>query len=133
MPTISAIDVDRTVGQRIRALRESKGISQTTLATAIGVSFQQVQKYEKGKNRVSASRLQEIARALDVPVSVLFDEAEASGDMGEAFAFLGTTGAVDLLQAFAAIEDVGLRREVLALVRSAARIAADPVESTERG
>ncbi|GJD96247.1 helix-turn-helix domain-containing protein [Methylobacterium iners] len=131
MPTISATDVDRTVGQRIRALRESKGISQTTLATAIGVSFQQVQKYEKGRNRVSASRLRGLARALGIPVSMLFDDDDPEGDTSEAFAFLGTTGAVELLQAFATIEDAAVRRDVLVVVRSAARISASPLEGSK--
>lgn len=65
--------VDLTVGARISSLRLGMGMTQSDLATAIGVSFQQVQKYERGSNRVSASRLWLIAEALDVPMTYFFD------------------------------------------------------------
>ena len=117
-------DVDRLVGLRITALRKARGLSQTALGTAVGVTFQQVQKYEKGQNRVCAGRLREIARLLEVPVSAFFDEDNAAGgqEQAEVFGFLRAHGAVDLLRAFASIEDDQLRREVLAIVRSAARL-----------
>jgi transcriptional regulator with XRE-family HTH domain len=117
-------DVDRLVGLRITALRKARGLSQTALGTAVGVTFQQVQKYEKGQNRVGAGRLREIARLLEVPVSAFFDENDgpASQEQAEVFGFLRAHGAVDLLRAFASIEDDQLRREVLAIVRSAARL-----------
>lgn len=66
--------IDAYVGARIRALRGVKGVRQNDLAKKIGVKFQQVQKYEVGSNRISASRLVMIAKALDVPVSELFGE-----------------------------------------------------------
>jgi len=66
--------IDVTVGARITSLRLRKGMTQTDLATAIGVSFQQVQKYERGSNRVAASRLWLIAAALDVPMTYFFDD-----------------------------------------------------------
>ena len=69
-------DVDRLVGIRITALRKARGLSQTALGNAVGVTFQQVQKYEKGQNRVGAGRLREIARLLEVPVSAFFEESE---------------------------------------------------------
>ena len=69
-------DVDAFVGARIRSLRLAGKVSQEALASALGLSFQQVQKYEKGKNRVSASKLFEIAGALDVPVAELFPSRE---------------------------------------------------------
>lgn len=65
--------IDITVGARITSLRLAKGMTQTDLATQIGVSFQQVQKYERGSNRVSASRLWRTAEALDVPMTYFFD------------------------------------------------------------
>lgn len=65
--------IDITVGARITSLRLAKGMTQTDLATKIGVSFQQVQKYERGSNRVSASRLWRTAEALDVPMTYFFD------------------------------------------------------------
>lgn len=70
-------EVDRVVGQRIRSLRLARGLSQSELGVAVGVSCQQMQKYETGANRVSASRLLGIARALQQPVAVFFEGLEA--------------------------------------------------------
>ena len=108
-------------------LRKSKGISQSALGRALSVTFQQIQKYENGVNRVGASRLSEVARVLEVPVSTFFEEGGGLAEHGqkEAFEFLRVPGAVDLLNDFITIEDDQLRREVLALVRSAARIEQD--------
>ncbi|CAO4183405.1 helix-turn-helix domain-containing protein [Methylorubrum aminovorans] len=119
-----ATEQDRVVGQRIQVLRKARGLSQGALGSAIGVTFQQVQKYENGSNRVGASRLSDIARVLEVPVSALFagDDGGAGQKQGEMFDFLLTPGAVDLLRAFAEIEDDQMRREVLAIVRSMARL-----------
>ena len=116
-------DVDRLVGLRITALRKAKGLSQTALGTAVGVTFQQVQKYEKGQNRVGAGRLREIARLLEVPVSAFFEENDGveSSQQADVFGFLSAHGAIELLRAYAAIEDDDLRRDVLSLVRTAAR------------
>src|SRR3954451_2725656 len=116
-------DVDRLVGLRITTLRKARGMSQTALGTAVGVTFQQVQKYEKGQNRVGAGRLREIARLLEVPVSAFFEEGESSPKGEEdAFGFLSAHGAIELLRAYAAIQDDQLRRDVLALVRTASRL-----------
>jgi transcriptional regulator with XRE-family HTH domain len=116
-------EVDRLVGIRITALRKAKGLSQTALGNAVGVTFQQVQKYEKGQNRVGAGRLREIARLLEVPVSAFFEEPGEAGNRDDnVFGFLSTQGAIDILRAYVQIEDDQLRREVLAIVRSAARI-----------
>ena len=71
--------VDQHVGARLKLRRTMLGLSQTELATAVNLTFQQVQKYESGANRVSASRLFHIAEALDVPVSFFFDDMEGSG------------------------------------------------------
>lgn len=125
MATKSATDVDRTVGVRIKALRKARGFSQTELGQAIGVTFQQIQKYEKGSNRLGASRLQEVARALEVPVSALYGEAEGAGQADD-LALLVEPDAFDLLKAYAAISNEQLRRDVLALVRTAVRIGAGP-------
>ena len=117
-------DVDRLVGIRITALRKARGLSQTALGNAVGVTFQQVQKYEKGQNRVGAGRLREIARLLEVPVSAFFEEGEPRENAQEdVFGFLSAHGAIELLRAYAQIEDDQMRRDVLALVRSAARVA----------
>src|SRR5690242_12280701 len=69
--------IDVHVGKRIRLRRTLLGISQTSLADAIGITFQQVQKYEKGSNRVSSSRLMDVAKALDVEVPYFFQEMSA--------------------------------------------------------
>ena len=117
---------DQIIGARIAELRKAKGLSQTALGTALGVSFQQVQKYEKGVNRVGAGRLQVIAKFLDVPVAILFSDDTVAKEQTGAFEFLSLPGAVELLKAFAAIEDAQLRREVLTLARTAARMRAQP-------
>lgn len=112
---------DRNVGLRIAALRKIKGLSQTKLGTAVGVTFQQIQKYENGVNRVSSSRLQRLAQALEVPIAVLFDEDD-SLERGDVLAFLLDPGALALLRAYASIEDDEIRRSVLTIVRLAARM-----------
>ena len=125
-PAKQTTDVDRLVGLRITALRKARGISQTELGKACGVTFQQVQKYEKGLNRVGAGRLRDIARQLEVPVSAFFDEEQvgaSSGVQAEIFDMLRGHGAIDLLRSYAAIEDEQLRREVQAIVRSIARLS----------
>ena len=127
-------DVDRLVGLRITALRKARGLSQTALGTAVGVTFQQVQKYEKGQNRVGAGRLREIARLLEVPVSAFFEESQAGDSAQEdVFGFLSAHGAIDLLRAYAQIHDEQMRRDVLALVRSAARLAKAGIAPTADG
>ncbi|MCJ2133145.1 helix-turn-helix domain-containing protein [Methylobacterium sp. J-026] len=113
--------IDHGVGSRIAFLRAANGLSQSALASALGVSFQQVQKYETGKNRVGAGRLQAIAERLGVPVSSFFEpEAENAADNGPAL--LRVSGAVELLRAYNQIADDQMRRDVLSLVKSAARI-----------
>lgn len=72
--------IDRHVGARVRMRRMTLGLSQTELATGLGLTFQQVQKYEKGTNRIGASRLQQIAGILQVPVSFFFEGLPAPGD-----------------------------------------------------
>ena len=71
--------IDRHVGQRLRALRRAKGLSQSQLAALCELSFQQIQKYEHGDNRISASRLYRLALALDVSITALFEGLEATG------------------------------------------------------
>ena len=89
------IDVD--VGARIRARRVFLGMSQTKLANALGLTFQQVQKYERGDNRVSASTLVRVGRALDISVATLVGEDGGSPE-GPMFRHLSTPGAFDLLE-----------------------------------
>lgn len=117
----AATTADQNVGLRILALRKAKGLSQTELGRAVGVTFQQIQKYENGVNRVSSSRLQRFAQVLEVSITSLFGEDEGEEQEG-AFAFLLEPGALDLLRAYAAIEDDEIRRCVLAIVRLSARM-----------
>jgi transcriptional regulator with XRE-family HTH domain len=119
--------VDAAVGQRIRMLRNDVGLSQTTLAEALGVTFQQVQKYEKGVNRVGAGRLTRIADALNVPVSRLLgvDEepdvtSKGHGHSASPLQLLTTPGALRVLRAYAKVEDGGMRRSIVALVENVA-------------
>jgi transcriptional regulator with XRE-family HTH domain len=126
MPPKDTTETDQILGARIASMRQAKGFSQTDLGTALGVSFQQVQKYEKGMNRVSAVRLQIVAKFLDVPVAMLFSDDTETEEQAGAFGFLNLPGAVELLKAFAEIEDQQLRREVLVVVRSAARMRTGP-------
>ena len=119
-----ATEQDRIVGLRMQTLRKAKRMSQGELGKAVGVSFQQIQKYENGTNRVGAGRLIKIAEVLRVPVSTFFDGADCDAGLEETelFVLLGIQGAIDLLRAFDAINGDQPRREVLALVRRVARI-----------
>lgn len=115
--------VDVEVGHRIRIERLSRGLSQTALANQLGVTFQQVQKYEKGVNRVGAGRLTKIAEVLGVPVGTFFSgkevlEGEQAKEGGEAspLKLLTVSGAFRLLRAYADIEDGNLRRSIVDLV-----------------
>ncbi|HEX3367004.1 helix-turn-helix transcriptional regulator [Phenylobacterium sp.] len=93
--------VDVSVGARIRLIRNIRGMSQQALAQAIGITFQQVQKYERGVNRVSASMLVRIAETFDVAISDLFgDENRAGGLTDDVAARAGETGALELLQVY---------------------------------
>jgi transcriptional regulator with XRE-family HTH domain len=98
---VLADPIDIAVGARIRLLRKVRGLSQQALAEAAGVTFQQIQKYERGANRVSASMLSRIAATLQAPVSEMFGEATpASGAIDEVAALLSEPGALELLRAY---------------------------------
>src|SRR5215217_7001581 len=131
MPAKVGIDV----GRRIRELRIAAGLSQTQLAGELGVTFQQVQKYEKGQNRVGAGRLTKIARVLNVPVIKLLgvDKERAGKHKATAAAsplgLLTPLGAVRLLRAYATVEDRTVRRLIVAMVES---IAHRPVDKSSR-
>jgi transcriptional regulator with XRE-family HTH domain len=127
MQTSSATDTDRALGQRITALRQLRGLTPTALARAIGVSFPQIRKYESGRNQLSAGRLAQLARVLEVPVSVLVDD-ELDNGIADVFVSLAIPGALELLQTFATIKDVELRLKVLAAVLSTAQRTARRVE-----
>ena len=122
--------VDKHVGSRVRMRRIMLGMSQEKLGEALGLTFQQVQKYEKGTNRVGASRIQQIAEILQVPVSFLF-EGSPRGALGNAgfgedtsppyvADFLATSEGLALTRAFTRISDPRLRRSIVDLVEQIA-------------
>src|SRR6476469_4619604 len=122
---------DKHVGARVRMRRMMLGMSQEKLGDALGLTFQQVQKYEKGANRIGASRLQQISQILQVPVSFFFDgEPHAPGLPHHAFSaapapayvsdFLATPDGLALTKAFMGIKDAKLRRRIVDLVEQIA-------------
>lgn len=121
-----ANQTDVAVGQRIRVFRKDANLSQTTLANQIGVTFQQVQKYENGTNRVGAGRLAQIAHALDIPVTAFFDGLARPIDKRrvttERLAELrALPAAPKLLTAFSKITDDVLQAELVNFVRAVGR------------
>lgn len=120
--------IDIHVGGRVRMRRMILGMSQERLGEQLGITFQQIQKYEKGTNRIGASRLQNIAAVLSVPVSYFFENAPShSGAPGFADSdgsyvndFQPTSETIQLNRAFVRIGDPKIRRRILELVRSLA-------------
>ena len=121
--------IDVHVGSRVRLQRMISHMSQEKLGEHLGITFQQIQKYEKGINRISASKLLQIARVLSVPPAFFFEgapggvpEGAASGEQSTStmLGFLQTAEAVSLNGAFAFIKDVKVRRKIIDLVRAVA-------------
>ncbi|HEX4118120.1 MAG TPA: helix-turn-helix transcriptional regulator [Rhizomicrobium sp.] len=115
--------IDGQVGNRVRIRRMLIGMSQEKLGDLLGLTFQQVQKYEKGINRIGAGRLFEIARILDVPIDFFYDGVATTSDgLGEASApvmeFVSSTEGLQLSLAFMKIRDPKVRKRVLDLVKS---------------
>jgi transcriptional regulator with XRE-family HTH domain len=120
--------IDRHVGLRIRLRRKELGISQEKLAESIGLTFQQVQKYERAANRVSASKLWEVARALETSISYFYEGLPTDGEIRcqsgpKLEDFLLTTEGMELARYFPQIPQQGVRRQILELVRT---MAAEP-------
>jgi transcriptional regulator with XRE-family HTH domain len=118
---------DVYVGGRVRMRRKMLGLSQEKLGEKLGITFQQIQKYEKGTNRVGASRLQAMASALEVPVSYFFpDDATTQGsgaqEDGATFMmdFMSTSEGLELSRAFTRIRGTKVRRKIVELVRALA-------------
>ncbi|KAB0540766.1 transcriptional regulator with XRE-family HTH domain [Pseudochrobactrum saccharolyticum] len=123
--------IDVHVGSRIRLRRNMLGLSQEKLGENLGITFQQIQKYEKGTNRVGASRLQAISSILSVPVAFFFEDApEQAGQQNSGFAednettyvvdFLQTNEGVQLTRYFTKITDPKVRRKIIDLVKTLA-------------
>ena len=128
----SADDVDAYVGSRVRLRRMALGISQEQLGEALGLTFQQIQKYEKGQNRIGAGRLFKIAQVMSVGVEYFYEglpvaeESQAAREAAvrdaEAQAFLASSDGNSLVRAFLQIKDTATRRRIIDLVNT---IAAD--------
>lgn len=123
--------IDIHVGGRVRLRRMMLGMSQEKLGEQLGITFQQIQKYEKGTNRIGASRLQHIATVLSVPVAFFFEDAPAtpnghtvgvSDDSSSNYVvdFLSSAEGIQLNKAFVNVKDPKLRRRIIDLVRAAA-------------
>lgn len=121
--------IDIHVGARIRLRRQLLKMSQERLGDDLGVTFQQVQKYERGANRVGASRLYRLSRVLEVPVQFFFEglgEKSAASGMAEddqtplVYDFIQSADGVSLAESFSRIKDAKVRRRVLELVRTLA-------------
>jgi transcriptional regulator with XRE-family HTH domain len=122
---------DKYVGSRVRMRRMMLGLSQEKLADALDLTFQQIQKYEKGTNRISASRLQAISQILDAPVHFFFDGAPQSGKSAASVPgfsestspnyvtdFLTTADGLALVKAFVRIKDAAVRRSIVRMVEA---------------
>jgi transcriptional regulator with XRE-family HTH domain len=129
MPRNAINPTDKHVGARVRMRRLMLDMSQTDIAEALGLTFQQVQKYEKGTNRISASRLQHLSQILQVPIPFFFEGSPAASGIPQAAKgtadapspayvtdFLATSEGLDLVKAFMCIEDPKLRRSIVRLV-----------------
>jgi transcriptional regulator with XRE-family HTH domain len=118
--------IDLAIGARLRTRRRQLGLSQSDLAEQLGVSFQQVQKYERGANRIAASTLLAAAQALKVSVGWLVGEdvSEADGDE-ELFRALARPGALEILEAFNLIHDPRARAALLSLAREMGQDASE--------
>lgn len=133
--------IDRHVGSRVRMQRILMKMSQEKLGEALGLTFQQIQKYEKGTNRIGASRLQQISRTLNVPPSFFFDGAPASSASSDGFAedsssnyvvdFLSTAEGLHLNRAFARIKDARVRKRILDLVTALAELERDGLDGAD--
>ena len=121
--------LDIALGSRVRLRRKELGFSQDQLARSVGITFQQVQKYEHGTNRISFSRLVEIAEALECSVADLIgnlDKSKSSASLSRQIAFLTEPGASDLLEAYASIDSPKRRRAILNLARQLANDQQEP-------
>jgi len=127
--------IDVHVGSRVKLRRTMLGLSQEKLGEALGITFQQIQKYEKGSNRIGASRLQQISEILETPVAFFFEDAPGSGDVGAGFAednsstyvvdFLSSNEGLQLNKAFVKIKDPAVRKKIIDLVKSLADESTD--------
>ena len=121
MSTKRTTELDRTIGTRIALLRKAKGLSQTAVGNAIGVTFQQQQKYENGANRIPASRMHAMAELLEVSVSELYGEHTSEG-ASEVLGFLKISGAAEVVQIYSSVSPE-IRKGMLSALRAIASVA----------
>ncbi|MEO0883889.1 MAG: helix-turn-helix transcriptional regulator [Pseudomonadota bacterium] len=124
--------IDRLIGTQIRQRRIMMGLTQDQIADALGISYQQVQKYETGSNRVSASRLYEIATLLDTDIS-WFYPSNGSGSLGSQRDNASPRHVIELVRRFSSIENHKVRAGIMALVRSIAETDQDPMDALHNG
>ena len=129
MPKKNPNPTDQHVGARIRMQRMVRGLSQTELGNAVGVTFQQMQKYEKGANRVSASRLHQLANVLEVAPDFFFEETQTkkAGSSGSNETtlideFISSRDGIALSHAFTKISDARIGRSIVLLVEQIAQV-----------
>ena len=115
--------IDKVIGRNVRIHRLARKMSQTELGEQLGVSFQQVQKYENGTNRIGASRLQQFSHILQVPVEFFFERSAPHGSDGSALSvaqiddFISDSNGLRLIGAFMRIDNAALRRRIVTLVQ----------------
>ncbi len=129
---MSKQDIDAHVGKRLRLRRTMMGLSQEAVAKAVGITFQQVQKYEKGSNAMNANRLYEFGRFMNVPVAYFFEGLEQMGGQGEAQGFaenenekfdhgrVSDRESLEMMKAFKRIKEQVIRKRLADLVRAVA-------------
>ena len=130
---LNAADIDRHVGDRIRRRRVMLGLTQEQLGEALGISYQQIQKYETGANRVSAGRLFMISQILEVGIATLFD---GLGEDVDSNVNNTSRHVIELVRAFSKISDEKVRGSVMSLVRTLSdkdEVEVDVIESTANG
>jgi transcriptional regulator with XRE-family HTH domain len=121
MPRRKSEPLDAMVGAKVRVFRLNRGISQTALAEQLGVSFQQVQKYEKGANRIGANRLSQIAAALEISIADLFEPSRGrAAEIDSPFKLLAEPGALRVLKAYVQTSDPAVRRAIARLIEGIA-------------
>ena len=118
-------EADKRVGACVRAARIKAGLSQSKLAGELGITFQQLQKYEKGKNRIAVSTLLLIAEALDLPVNSFFESVERQASDESDWQDLLTKDNIRLIRAYTQIGDIEVKRRILNLILTVTDTAAD--------
>ncbi len=124
--------IDVLVGRRARERRTLEGMSQTAVAERLGLTFQQLQKYERGHNRISASKLYELANIFDVPVSYFYEGMEAGKDAPSRDETLTKRETLELVKAYYSISDPAVMDSIRRLTQAAAKVGQPPATGRRR-